>query len=367
MRTVKFNDSYKIPRTTSLMRTYKCVSFSAMSESDFNNLNNETNLLFNAEYVELIGCHFNGLLEFKAVLDMCQNLKEFKIKSTKFNVLDYHESDTTIHQQNSNTIRPIKCTIEWTNWKVLDCFGRISQLVVGGQDIEQSENYLEDVAVILANYASVITHFDSTYPANELLCGNLIYTGSIGPRYETLSMLASNEILQLHSLTICDDDSGSNVALLQQIFVKQQIYITTLRFFAPLTDNVLEVIGQNLHSLQTLEGTILNDITLNCLRTLSKLRSLVLIGHEPDLITRIRVNLDIGELLALTDVKLIGRIPMYLNTFNNASLKVMSSMKTISIINVYIPQTALFQIIKFMPNLQYLHMVQRKVNLFFFI
>jgi hypothetical protein len=367
MRAVKFNDRDKIPRTTSLMRTYKCVSFYAMSESDFNNVNNESNLLSNAEYVELFGCHFNGLLEFKAVLDMCKNLKEFKIKSTKFNVLDDIESDTTIHQQNRNTVRPIKCTIECTNWKVLDCFGRISQLGVGGQNREQSENYLKDVGFLLANYASVITHFDVTYPANELLYDYLIYTGSIGPRNETLKMLASNQILQLHSLTICDDDSGSNVALLQELFFKQHIYITTLRFIAPLTNNVLKRISQNLHSLQTLEGTIRNDITLNCLRTLSKLRSLVLTGHEHYSISHINVNLDIGELLSLTDVKLIGRMPMSLDTFNNASRKVMSSMKNISIINVIIPQAALFQIIKFMPNLQYLRLVHRKVDLFFFM
>jgi hypothetical protein len=319
------------------MRTYRNVHLSCLSIETSNLEDIEISVLSNAETLDIFHCEFNDFLEFKNILDSCHYARNLKLDHIKFEVLDDIPKNTNFSQRNENI--PIKCSIESTSWKALNCISGISQLKIRGQyrECRSAKNYLEDLHMLLVNFAPVITDLFIDWPTEEVL-----------------QLLTSNETLQLASLSL--SDVHPNIPMLRNFLRKQQSRIISFKLFSTLDRDVFDIIRQYLHNLKILKCVLVNDlpVKLNDLRVLKKLENLYIwLAHSA---TETPFHLNVGELplTVLTIAAPVYHHSFELTSFNNSTQMHMRSMKKLEIFNVRMAQDVFFQMIKIMPNLEHL-------------
>jgi hypothetical protein len=218
--------------------------------------------------------------------------------------------------------------------------------------ISTNEN---EVLFVIENYASIIKSMHIIGHTVEYI----------------LESLANNSTIKLRDLTLLMSDL--NVAVLKQLFIKQQANITSLGCIGKLERQVCDVIAQNLPNLEKLECVLERDesCSVNRLKPLKKLHTLAVEICESEYDD---FELDIGE-LSLTELKV--SVDTYCRDLKivNKSQKILSSMKKVKITEAFVQAHSFYKIINLMPNLEYLHisawvsfykMVLGTVIIFFF-
>jgi hypothetical protein len=276
----------------------------------------KVSLLETAEKIRLESCKFQDFMEFKKVLDCCQNANEFDLLQIKFGNLKYIPKEKSKNKEENEMVRPVKCKIVLTDWRVLQCFDNISELDVGRNFFGRNPS-VEEKLFLLENYAHTIKSIDLDKWTND----DLVLLSKKG---------------QLRSI---------------QCYINDEIY---LKF-------VLNDICQHLHSLETLNCTIVNleHVNFNKLKTLKKLRSLSLYKNGGGIFV-----LDITE-LTLTELTL-RTINAHLKLLKKFSQPPMNSMKKLQIYDTNIDQEALNAIISMTLNLEYLSFYYT-VSLYLFV
>jgi hypothetical protein len=300
-RQKKLNRLYKMART--LTRDYRNLYLNQYIK--FNILSDiKVSLLETAEKIWFTGCTFQDLMEFKKVVDCCQNAIEFDLFKVEFGNLKYIPKQKSKNKEDNAMVRPVKCTIILTDWRVLQCCDNIYELNVVQYGHVRKPS-IEENLFLLENYAHKIASIDFNGWTND----ELILLSKKG---------------QLRSI---------------QCSIHDEIF---LKF-------VLDDMCQHLHNLETFYCTIrdLKHVNFNKLKNLTKLRSLSLDKIGDDIF-----ELDITE-LTLTEVTL-RKNNVHLKILKKFSQPPMTSMKKLQIINTQIEQQALNAIISLMPNLEYL-------------
>jgi hypothetical protein len=319
---------YEVP---TVMRTYRAYRFKEYGHWCFN-----FSFLSSAEHIEFVECCFVNLYQLKTVLDACVNATKFKLHKISFTYPPHAviREDSNHFCQTDLKSKKVRCEIGLTCLRALDCFTRLSQVVVKEQADQSSTEYLENITFLLTNYPSVITSLHLNLATEEVL-----------------RLLANSKSLQLQSLTIKND--YINAEALQEFFTKQQTYITSLIIKRALTQDVLEVTCHHLHNLENFECELSKNqsVNLNSLQTIKRLQSLRLDIKESNEL----LDLDIGK-LSLKELTIFGNQGelLFLRSFNNSSRKIMPCIKKLIIWNVNVERKAFYQIIEFMPNLEYL-------------
>jgi hypothetical protein len=269
-----------------------------------------------AEKIWFTGCKFQDFMEFKKVVDCCQNAIEFNLFNIKFENLKYIPKQKSKIKEDNEMVRPVKCTIKCTDWRILQCFDNISELNV----IRNSERIpsVEENLFLFENYAHKITSINFNGWTND----ELILLSKKG---------------QLRSI--------------DHVIISDKIY---LKF-------VLDDICQNLHNLEILNCTIwtLEHVNLNKMKTLKKLRSLFLQKYERGIFELGITELTLEQLTLKT-------FNCHLKILKKFSQPAMTSMKKLQIYDTYIDQVAIDAIISLMPNLEYLRFYY-EVSLYLFV
>jgi hypothetical protein len=318
MRTVRLrlyhNDlQYLHNMAATLTRDYRNLIIK--KHTKFNDLTDiKISLFKKAENIWFICCIFQDFMEFKKVLDCCQNANEFFLYGIRFKNINCIPEEESKNKEGNEMVRPVKCTIESTDWRALQCFNNIYELDVIREDNVRSPSVREKL-FLFENYAHTI----KSIHLNE-------WTNA-----ELLLLLKKG---QLRSISSYVDD---------EIFLKF----------------VLDDICQHLHNLETFNCLTknLNYVNFNKLKKLKKLRSLFLTTYGNGDI----FELDITE-LTLTELKM--RI-LYsdLKILKKFSQPAMTSMKRLQILNTTLDQQAHNAIISLMPNLCF----NFKVSLYLFV
>jgi hypothetical protein len=351
MRTVNFQPreenllDLQTTNTSVLTRDYRTLLLYMYSEfSDLTNLH--ISLLKKAEYIKLWRCKFQDFLEFKKFVDCCPNAKEFFLHAIEFDELKDIEKETRITEDiTSGMVRPVvKCTLNYTSWRVLQCFDNVHELVVEDEEVYDRRQSGAEKLLFIENYASALVSIDLfDWTSDELL---LLSTKS----QLKLKVICATEQLPLDTLEI-----------LKHLFIKQHSTITACSVSQKIPIDMFDDICEYLHNLETFECTITNDAppNFNNLKKLKKLRSLSLNNNR----RRAEIlELDIGD-LPLTEFKLSGD-HAHLKIVLSLSKLTMPSVKKLHIVDTYLEQEAFKALITLMPNLEYLSLYFH-VSLFF--
>jgi hypothetical protein len=322
MRTVRFkptdnNLEYLHKMNMASTRDYRNLHLDDIDFTDLTDI--KVNLLETAEKILLVRCLFQDFMEFKKVLDFCQNAIEFKLFDIKFGNLKYIPKEKSKNKEDNEMVRPVKCSIDCTDWRVLQCFDHISELDVGVvRGDPRFEPSVEEKLFLFENYAHTIKSIDLDDWTND----------------ELLLLLKKG---QLRSI---------------QCWNEKQ-----LKF-------VLDDICQHLHNLETFTCGF-KDFeygNFNKLKTLKKLRSLTLCKIEDYKMGFL--ELDITE-LTLTELTL-DTLNVHLKILKKFSQPPMTSMKKLQIHDTNTDQEAINAIISLMPNLEYVGFYY-EVSLYLFV
>jgi hypothetical protein len=323
MRTVKFkplesNLQYLHKMTMALTRDYKNLY---LNEIEFNDLIDiKVSLLESAEYIWFYFCRFQDFMEFKKVLDCCQNAIEFKLFHIKFENKKNIQKEKSKNKEDNKMVRSVKCTIKCTDWRVLQCFDNNSDEISELNVIRNSERIpsIEENLFLFENYAHKIKSINFNGWTND----ELILLSKKG---------------QLRSI--------------DHVIISDKIY---LKF-------VLDDICQHLHNLEIFNCTIWNleHVNLNKMKTLKKLRSLFLQKYEKGIFELGITELTLEQLTLKT-------FNCHLKILKKFSQPAMTSMKKLQIYDTYIDQVAIDAIISLMPNLEYLRF-SHEVSLYLFV
>jgi hypothetical protein len=336
MRTLKFKVIKQVfPETeqhkiTTLTRTYRTVSF----QECFNfwePTELKISLLKNAECIEFYACKFKDFFEFKSVVDCCKNAKEFKLACTTF--ADLTLLDVTSQQKMEEGAKPVKCILNLTCWRALSYIQNITQLEVHNGLISGfgMTEFLQQYAPVLIT----LHQYDSS-------------TKSVLP------LLAHCQNLKLQAFSLFFGRS-SNLPALELFLSEQQNYITSLKIDRyALFPDLLDVVCKYLKNLKEFECklSVTELVNLNALGTLKKLRTLVLNLREFDE----HCHLDISE-LSLRELFINAYDPHHdqdLKLFDRSCTKVMTSIKELRILDAVLHHDGFNQIIRLMPNLEFL-------------
>jgi hypothetical protein len=318
-----------IENTSATLRNYKKVKFDRIAF-----LNDLTvfkiSLLESAEVIEFVACKFPDMLVFKTVLDRCK--KAMEINLTNMNERDFRKDGIkrlTI-QQTNEAYRPVRCNLKDSDLRVLSAIQNISEL-----NFKCDYRHENEALFVIENYASIIKSMHIGGLTGELI----------------LESLANNSTVKLRNLSLLV--SGQNVAVIKQLFIKQQTNITSLGDIGILKREVCDVIAQHLPNLEKLECDLNRDASciVNRLKPLKKLHTLVVGLYE---LEDKDFELDIRE-LSLTELKVTAYEHCRDLKIVNKSQKILSSMKKLKITAAFVQGDSLHKIINLMPNLEYLH------------
>jgi hypothetical protein len=266
----------------------------------------KVSLLETAEKIWFESSIFQDFMEFKKVLDCCQNANEFNLLQIKFGNLKYIPKEKSKNKEDNEMVRPVKCTIDCTDWRVLQCFDNIYEVEFVRNDLGRKPSVKERL-FLLENYAHTVMSIKLYRWTNDQL----------------ILLSKKGQLLRsIDNITIYDD-----------------------KFFKFVLDDFC----QNLHNLEIFNCRIwdVKHVNFNKLKTLKKLRSISLI----------KVGESIFE-LDITDLKLteltLHTAHAHLKILKKFSQPPMISMKKLQIFHTSLDQEALNAIISLMPNLEYL-------------
>jgi hypothetical protein len=300
-----------------LTRNYKFVCLNRIIT--FNVLTDiKISLLKKAETIWIRCCIFQDYMEFREVLDCCQNANEFFLYQICFDNINSIPDEKLKYKENNERVRPVKCTIERTDWRVLQCFENIYELNV--IQIPFHIPSVKEKLFLFENYAHTIKSINLNEWTND----------------ELLLLSKKGQLRSIKSVKIYDENF--------------------LKF-------VLDDICQHLHNLETFKCKIVNLNYVN-FNKLKKLRSLSLTTRGKLWENNI-FELDITE-LTLIELTLRTKRSMNLKISKKFSQPPMTSMKRLQLYDFNIDQEARNAIASLMPNLEYLYLYF-KVSLYLFV
>jgi hypothetical protein len=321
MRIVKFkawenNLEYLHKHKRTLTRDYRNLYLNEYIK--FNILTDiKISLLETAEKIWFAGCTFQDFMEFKKVMDCCQNANEFDLYDIKFGSEKNLPKEKSKNKEDNEMVRPVKCTIDGTDWRVLQCFDNIYELDVVRNSYKGKPS-VEEKLFLFENYAHTMKSINLYAWTND----------------ELILLSKKGQLRSIDSVIIRDE-----------IFLKF----------------VLDDFCQHLHNLETFNCSIVNleHVNFNILKRLNKLRSFSLYKNGEGIF-----ELDITE-LTLTELKLTI-IKSHLKILKKFLQPAMTSMKKLQIYDTNIDQEARNAIVSLMPNLEYLSFYYT-VSLYLFV
>jgi F-box domain len=324
MRTVNFKpDLYELQSlldnnsTTNVMHIFRTVTllnyFSETSQFEWNVLENVENLYLNK-------CRFRDKIEIVALLNRCKRLRTVDIKEIEYNMIADYDCLEPIEKFQS----PVSVVIDYP-YKLLNVFQKILKV-----DFVRYYNHKE-MERFLSQHAAIVCSLDIYYNVSA----------------EFLQFLANTPELKLKHMEIYLFDL-ENKEQIAQIFARQRLCLTSLSTLGHTDHHLLDAIRFNLINLETLEIEVLclDDVRLNDLKVLPRLKSVVVIFDQISGIYKF----DIEELFSLEELKLKTPTTSYVQF----KLAMTSPMLTLNKFELAIPveRKLLEQIVTLFPNLK---------------
>jgi hypothetical protein len=301
-----------------LMRTYTNVILNHVN--DFENLSAlELEMLENVEHLKFFHCQLRNTNELVSLLKNCKQLKFVDTDYLKI----HDDSEPAEKIQNAVAL------IVKGGWcPSLQCFANI--LHIHTRSLAW-DNDLQDLALFLSNYATVITTLKY-----EPLCEGFS------------QMMLNTPNLKLKHLILNAYGEPDIVSQISQVFDQQKASVTKLKVSAGhMYQQLFDAIRFKLINLETLhivDALCWTNFRLNDLKVLPKLKNLeVAFKHSDD-----GYELDLSELRNLEQLQLTMRKKSNLAvTRQNATLK---SLKLL----LDVDSTLFGQIVRMFPNLVFL-------------